>query len=106
MFFDQQLVYEAERKGIWLGEQRSHGAEGYLEFIQELLGGEQRLLAIFVPILLRQKTVHIQSNDRCPCGSGRKYKRCHKASIEEIQKRVGSVALQMILGKLWQHSTK
>jgi len=98
VFFDQQLVYEAEEKSIWPGEQRSHGDEGYLEFVQETLGGDRQLLAVFAPILLGLKTGHIQSNDPCPCGSRRKYKRCHKQRVEEVRRRMGSEYLQYIVG--------
>src|SRR2546426_12557995 len=44
VFLDQQLTYEAVGKGRWPGRQRSHGDTGYVEFVLELLGGEQRLL--------------------------------------------------------------
>lgn len=97
VFFDRQLVYDAEGKGIWPGEQRSHGIDGYLEFIQEALGGDQRLLAIFAPILLEK--VLIQRNDRCPCGSERKYKRCHLDHIENIRKRVEQDILQVVISR-------
>jgi hypothetical protein len=99
VFFDQQLVYEAEGQGEWPGEQRSHGDEGYLEFVQEALGGDRHLLAVFAPILTGLKTEHVQSNDPCPCGSRRKYKRCHKPRVEDIKKRMGSANLQAIVGR-------
>jgi SEC-C motif len=106
VFFDQQLVYEAEGKGIWPSEQRSHGDEGYLEFVQEVLGGGQQLLAVFAPILLGLRTGHIQSNDQCPCGSRRKYKRCHKQHVEEVRRRMGSDFLQYIVGQWYTHTTE
>ncbi len=99
VFFDQQLVYEAEGRGEWPGEQRSHGDEGYLEFMQEALGGGRQLLAVFAPILIGLKTGHVQSNDPCLCGSRRKYKRCHKPHVEDIKRRMGSGNLQAIVGR-------
>lgn len=102
VFFDQQLVYEAEGRGVWPGKQRSHGDEGYLEFIGEVLGGSRQLLAIFAPVLIGLKTGHVQSNDPCPCGSRRKYKRCHKPSVEDIKRRMGSENLQAIVGRWYQ----
>src|SRR6266567_1096614 len=41
VFLDQQLTYEALGKGRWPGRQRSHGDAGYVEFVLELLGGDQ-----------------------------------------------------------------
>ncbi len=106
VFFDQQLVYEAEGCGEWPGEQRSHGDEGYLEYIEDVLGSSRRLLAVFAPILLGLKTGHIQSNDPCPCGSRRKYKRCHKQRVEEIRRRMGNEYLQYIVGRWYTRITE
>ena len=105
VFFDQQLVYEAEGRSEWPGEQRSHGDEGYLEFVQEVLGGDRQLLAVFAPILLGLRTGHIQSNDQCPCRSRRKYKRCHKQRVEEVRRRMGSAYLQYIVGRWYTRIT-
>jgi hypothetical protein len=99
VFFDQQLVYEAEGLDVWPGGQRSHGDEGYLEYLQEVLGGDQQLLAVFAPILAGLKKGHTQSNDPCPCGSRRKYKRCHKQRVEEVRRRMGREYLQYIVGR-------
>ncbi len=97
VFFDRQLVYDADGKGIWPGGQRSHGGYGYLEFIQEALGGDQRLLRVFASLLL--KKVHVQRNEQCPCGSGRKYKRCHLDRVEDIRRRVGEDILREIINR-------
>lgn len=99
VFFDQQLVYEAGGRGVWPGAQRSHGDEGYLEFVQEVLGGDRQLLAIFAPVLLGLQPGHVQSNDQCPCGSRWKYKRCHKQRVKDIKRRVGSGNLQAVVGR-------
>jgi hypothetical protein len=102
VFFDQQLVYEAEGRSVWPGEQRSHGEEGYLEFVQEVLGGDRQLLAIFAPFLLDLQMGCVQSNDSCPCGSRRKYKRCHKRRVEDIKRRMGNENLLYIVGKWYK----
>lgn len=105
VFLDQQLVYEAEGLGTWPGAQRSHGDRGYLEFMQEELGGDWQLLAVFAPVLLGLKTERVQSNDRCPCGSRRKYKRCHKRRVEDIRRRLGNGNLQAILGQWYERAS-
>lgn len=106
VFFDQQLVYEAESRGEWPGAQHSHGDEGYLEFVHETLGGGRDLLTVFAPVLLGHKTGHVQSNDPCPCGSRRKYKRCHKQRVEEVRRRMGSEHLQYIVGRWYTRITE
>jgi len=102
VFFDQQLVYEAGGRGEWPGEQRGHGDEGYLEYIEDKLGGDRHLLAVFAPILLGLQKGRVQSNDPCPCGSRRKYKRCHKPHVEELERRMGSGNIQAIVGRWYK----
>ena len=97
VFLDQQLTYEAVGKGRWPGRQRGHGDTGYVEFVLELLGGEQRLLDALAPTLANRSGV--QRNSPCPCGSGMKYKRCHLRAVEEISRKVGLVKLYAIFGR-------
>jgi len=97
VFLDQQLTYEAVGKGWWPGRQRSHGDAGYVEFVQELLDGNQPLFDALAPTLANRSGV--QRNSPCPCGSGVKYKRCHLRVVEEISRRVGLVKLYAIFGR-------
>jgi hypothetical protein len=92
VFFDRQLVYDAEGKGTWPGKQRGHGSNGYIEFVQELLDGDQQLLTVLAPIFANVSD--IGRNRQCPCGSGLKYKKCHLTTVEEISRRVGWVTLR------------
>lgn len=94
IFFDRQLVHEVTGDGSWPGGQRAHGYRGYLEFVADLLGGDRHLLAVLVPILANASG--ISRNSSCPCGSGRKYKRCHLATVEDIQRRVGPAEVRKI----------
>jgi len=48
-------------------------------------------------------TAPLQSNDPCPCGSRKKYKRCHKPSIEQIKQRMGEELLQAVVGQWYTH---
>ncbi len=102
VFFDQQLVYEAGGRSEWPGEQRSHGDEGYLEYIVDELGGDRHLLVVFAPILLGLQKGRVQSNDPCPCGSRRKYKGCHKPRVEKLERRMGSENIQAIVERWYK----
>ncbi|HZO71030.1 MAG TPA: SEC-C domain-containing protein [Ktedonobacteraceae bacterium] len=97
VFLDQQLTYEAMGKGQWPGRQRSHRDAGYIEFILELLGSDQRLLEALAPTLANRSGV--ERNASCPCGSGIKYKRCHLRVVEEIGRRVGWIRLYAIFDR-------
>lgn len=49
------------KKAEWPGEDRSHGLQGIREAVQDAGG--------------------IGRNDPCPCGSGKKFKRCHLGKL-------------------------
>ncbi|MEX1028160.1 MAG: SEC-C metal-binding domain-containing protein [Candidatus Paceibacterota bacterium] len=61
--YQQRLIEKNLRGGVaeWPGPDRSHGIEGIREAIQEI-GGVGR-------------------NDACPCGSGKKFKKCHLGKL-------------------------
>lgn len=103
VFFDRQLVYDAEGKGTWPGEQRGHGYNGYAEFVQELLGGDQQLLILLAPIFANVSG--IGRNSQCPCGSGLKYKKCHMSTVEEISRKVGFVTIRVVFREWLQKAS-
>lgn len=57
--YQKRLLDQKSGKGIaeWPGEDRAHGIEGIQEAVQAMK--------------------RIGRNDPCPCGSGKKFKRCH-----------------------------
>ena len=61
---------EAGRRDLW-GEY-SHGEAGFDEYLRELL---------------RMSRQSPGRNDRCPCGSGQKYKRCHVDEVTAFRLR-------------------
>jgi hypothetical protein len=94
VFFDKQLVYDAIGRTTWPGEARSHGVAGYVEFVQEILDGNEDLLLALVPIFISSSAVG--RNDVCPCGSGKKFKKCHLNTVESIGRRVGWSMLRKV----------
>lgn len=97
VFLDQQLIYDALGGQRWPGKQRSHGDLGYIEFVQELLGGSTQLLDALGPTLANSSSV--QRNSSCPCGSVKKYKRCHLGVVQEIGQKVGWTNLYAIFAR-------
>lgn len=86
LFFERQLMYDAS--GIWPWGERGHDKAGYIEFLEEQLGGDERIIELFLPIILGHSSVHRKS--KCPCGRGRDYYVCHKAKVDAIRNLVAN----------------
>jgi hypothetical protein len=91
MFFDRELIFDAT--GKWPGPQYDHGYNGYTEWIMEVLGGDQQVLAKLSPLL--SSSMKVSRNELCPCGRT-KYKRCHLHSVERIRREVGTKILEKL----------
>ncbi len=66
----EKFGIEASRNNLW--EEYSHGAEGIKEYRAEIVN--------FVED-------NPGRNDLCPCGSGKKYKKCHLDQVESAKRR-------------------
>ena len=66
--YTDQFGIDRARKDLW-GEY-SHGDTGQIEHLLEIMD-----IARHNP----------ERNDLCPCGSGRKYKKCHLGEVESLQ---------------------
>ena len=66
--YTENFGIAASRNDLW-GEY-SHGEEGLTEYLTEL------------SIFAKQNPGR---NDLCPCGSGKKYKRCHQDAVESLK---------------------
>lgn len=86
-FFERQLILDASPDKRWAWGQRGHGIEGYLEFIQEALGGDDSLVSNFAGLL--GGCEQIASNFDCPCESGKKYKYCHAKCVATLIEHLG-----------------
>ena len=93
MFFERQLIFDAT--GKWPGPQYEHGYDGYKQWAQELLGADERLLALVTPLLLSSSK--ISRNEICPCGSNTKYKKCHLQTVDQIRREVPTEILTKAL---------
>jgi hypothetical protein len=93
VFFHRQLVYDAGGQVEWPGPQYGHRTDGYEQWITEEFGDEQALRA-FIPTL--NANVKNGRNERCPCGSGRKFKKCHNEKIEQTRRWVPASILQRV----------
>lgn len=92
VFLERQLIYEITRK--WPGGQYDHGAAGYRQFMLTALGENEEHLRSLFPVIIG--TARPSRNDLCPCGSNRKYKRCHAEPVESIIYRIGRARLDFL----------
>ncbi len=95
LFFERQLIHEMYPDEPWPGGERSHGIQGYRDYVRELLGDDESLLSALSPVLAG--TSNLGRNVYCPCGSGAKYKKCCLSRVEEIESRVGRNVLLLAL---------
>jgi hypothetical protein len=86
-FYERQLIYDASPDKRWPWGERGHGIAGYIEFIQEALGGNASIITRFEGLLSGREK--IAPTSRCPCGSGKKYKFCHAKRFAELMERLG-----------------
>ncbi len=103
VFLERQLIFDATGGKIWPGNQYKHGAAGYEEFMLALLDGDDADLSSLFPVILGK--IHPGRNEICPCGSQKKYKRCHSDAIAEIVSRIGRRALECLYNKPKDRST-
>jgi hypothetical protein len=84
VFFDRQLIYDDA--DVWPGPAYGHREEGYRQFIQEELQNDPDLAHALTPLIMRK--IFVGRNEDCPCGSKRKFKKCHLRIVDEIQLRI------------------
>lgn len=87
-FFERQLIYDASPDKQWAWGERGHNIVGYIEFIQEALGGDASMVSNFEGLLSGREEIDLASY--CPCESGKKYKYCHARRFARLIERLGA----------------
>lgn len=86
-FFERQLIYDASPEKIWAWGERGHKLAGYIEFVQDILGGGASLFGKFEGLLSGRDQIDPASP--CPCGRGKKFKYCHAKRLAQVTERLG-----------------
>lgn len=73
---DVDLLSETEAE-LRSGEQALDDRERQLREREQSLMKRERFLSLVGPSHVSASTQNVGRNERCPCGSGLKYKRCH-----------------------------
>ena len=89
-YLEKQVIYDVT--GVWPGRDEPHGPEAFAifylekEFRRDLTDSDEdtRLLDCVI------KGYKPGRNEPCPCGSGKKAKRCHWKSITQARHRTGT----------------
>lgn len=83
-YFLSQSYFEVH--GEWpLGEWQ-HGWDGIFQYYRRLIGTESTITVYrFIYVLSRQNS---KPHFECPCGSGKKIKRCCQAKVEDLRGKI------------------
>lgn len=84
VFCEDQLVYDAT--GIFPHGEWAHGDAAYAELLLEGLGSRGDVLDRFASLGTGRLP---DRNNACFCGSGIKYKKCHKNAVDATRQRIG-----------------
>jgi hypothetical protein len=87
IFFERQLIFEANGRRKWPGPARGHGRDGYLELLQERLGVEPNVLLELIPAFQDYQSFNKYID--CPCRSGKKFKWCHARAVHDLINEIG-----------------
>lgn len=72
--------------GPWPFGEWAHGKDGIYQFYQDLLKtGNPQKIAAFLDVLSR---LHLKPHWPCPCGSGRKIRKCCQSRIAELRRKI------------------
>ncbi len=94
-FIGQALV---ERGDDWPHQEWPHGIDGLLLFYEELLGTDN--LVRIREYLRHLARAELRGHWACPCGSGKKLRRCHQQELAELRARIGFRAARRLLALL------
>ena len=88
-YFVRQAYYQVH--GQWpSGQERTHGATGIIESFSETLTelGSTSVATIERFLILLASRGHPKGNDPCPCGSGKKIRKCHRRLVWKLRNRI------------------
>jgi len=88
-YFARQAYYQTH--GLWpAGQERPHGAAGIVESFSETLTelGSPSVATIERFLIMLASAGHPKGCDPCPCGSGKKIRKCHRRLVWKLRNRI------------------
>lgn len=92
LYFERYLTYP--------NGERPHGFIGEYDFLKEFFDVSIEQVVAILKYMLDNG---IKRNDLCPCGSGRKIKRCHGKQMIEIQNCIKKSGVEKIILDLFRY---
>jgi hypothetical protein len=87
-----------ERGGDWPFGEWSHGSQGIVEYYRELLSTDDRdLVDRFLHVLSKSD---LKDHWECPCGSGRRIRRCCADQIRDLRRKIPPAVARQSLEKV------
>jgi len=96
-YFVAQVYFELT--GRWLFGQMRHNADGCYDYYSQKLKVSDHNVIIFFLCFLLKKCV-IQKNEYCPCGSLKKFRKCHYHKLIKIEHCVPKAMLENSLTRM------
>ena len=96
LFYERQLIMAADLTAPWPGGGWGHNEQGYIEFLRQDWGLSDEAIGRMAGALAGRR--HVRS--RCPCGSGRQYRRCHLGHVDRFRSRAHRPTLVMLINRL------
>jgi len=94
-FLGQSLVALGEK---WPFDEWKHGAEGIIQYYEELLDSQDlKTIVRYLRIIAKQ---NFKPHLLCPCGSGKKIKKCCHAKVVQLRRRIAPAVARKSLDHL------
>lgn len=93
IFYHRQLQMEADPSLPFPGPAAGHGGLGYIEHLQERWEMSRAALRRMRFALAGQTN----PKARCPCGSGRRYRKCHQGEITTFLQKANRASVDQML---------
>lgn len=91
-----------QQYGFFPNGERSHGTLGKIEHLMELFGVDSfDKVKILLDTIIKK---NMSRNDACICGSGKKYKMCHREVFETLVVNIGQDELKKTHKELMDYS--
>jgi hypothetical protein len=96
LFYERQLIMALNPEASWPGGGWGHNEHGYIEYLRREWGLSDAAMRRMASAFASRR--HTKSS--CPCGSGRQYRRCHLAKVEQFRSRAHRPTLTRLVAVL------
>jgi hypothetical protein len=100
----RQLVYEANPSAGWPGPAHAHAiTDAYLEILRDILGSQH----VAESLAARWRSGQpLDAYEPCPCGSGKKWRWCHRDIVRAYERKSGNRRLADVFRNVAAASSK